>query len=154
MATSPTTASSFSPYCSSDCSSVCASTQVSIDTSRPSPAPISTGRRMRRRTPTNDAVMAARISTASRPSRKTMIAEFVTTVALFAESPRVAAASASFWSSTSRVAWTSRRGARSAISLARPSWSSAPNQISPSTSVASPGSNDLSRRSGPNSKNA
>ena len=117
IAISPTTASSFSPYRSSDCSSVWASTQVIIETTRPRPAPISTGRRRRRRAPTNEAVIAARISTASRPSRNTMIAELVTTVALLAESPSVAAASASFSSSTSRVSWTSRRGARSAISV-------------------------------------
>ena len=59
MATSPTTASSFSPYCDSDASSVWASTQVKMLTSRPSAAPTSTGRRSRRRMPTNEAVMAA-----------------------------------------------------------------------------------------------
>ena len=38
-----------------------------------------------------------------------MIAELVTTVALLAESPSVAAASPSFWSSSSRVSRISRR---------------------------------------------
>ena len=51
-----------------------------------------------------------------------MIAELVTTVALLAESPRVAAASPSLPSSTSRVSRISRRGARWAICLASPSW--------------------------------
>ena len=55
---------------------------------------MNTGRRSRRRRPTIEAVIAARISTPSSPSRKTMIAELVTTVALLAESPSVAAASA------------------------------------------------------------
>ena len=44
MAISPTTASSFSPYCDSDSRIVWASTQVSTLTSRPSAAPTSTGR--------------------------------------------------------------------------------------------------------------
>ena len=61
------------------------------------------------------------MSTPSSPSRKTMIAELVTTVALLAESPRVAAASPSLVSSASRVSRISRRGARLAICLARPS---------------------------------
>ena len=83
-----------------------------------------------------------------------MIAELVTTVALLAESPKVAAASASLRSSTSRVSRIARRGARSAICFASPSWPAAPNQIRPSTSRARPWSNERSRRSGPNSKNA
>ena len=69
-----------------------------------------------------------------------MIAELVTTVALLAESPSVAAASPSFWSSASRVSRIARRGARLAICLASPSWPPAPNQIRPSTSSARPGS--------------
>ena len=83
-----------------------------------------------------------------------MIAELVTTVALLAESPSVAAASASLVSSASRVSRIARRGARLAICLARPSWPRAPNQIRPSMSSARPGSKERSRRSGPNSKNA
>ena len=43
MAISPTTASSFSPYCSSDCRIVWASTQVKTETSRPASAPTNTG---------------------------------------------------------------------------------------------------------------
>ena len=50
-----------------------------------------------------------------------MIALLVTTVALLAESPSVAAASASLLSSASRVSRISRRGARLAISFASPS---------------------------------
>ena len=104
--------------------------------------------------PTNEAVMAARISTASRPSRKTMIAALVTTVVRLALSPSVPRAFSSSWSSASRVARRSRRDAPLEISSARPSWPLAPNQIRPSTSVARPGSIDFRRRSGPNSKNA
>ena len=44
------------------------------------PAPSTTGRRRRLLAPTKLAVTAAKISTASRPSRKTMIAELKTTV--------------------------------------------------------------------------
>ena len=115
---------------------------------------MNTGRRSRRRKPTIEAVIAARISTPSSPSRKTMIAELVTTVALLAESPSVAAASPSLLSSSSRVSRISRRGARCAICFASPSCPAAPNQIRPSISSASPWSNERSRRSGPNSKNA
>ena len=85
--------------------------------------------------------MAARISTPSRPSRKTMIAELVTTVALLAESPSVAAASASLVSSASRVSRIvapRARGWRSAW-RGRPG-RAAPNQIRPSMSSARPGS--------------
>ena len=113
-----------------------------------------TGRRSRRFAPTKDAVMAARMSTASRPSRNTRTAEFVTTVALFALSPSVAAASPRASSRTRRVSCTCRRAARLAMSSASPCWSRAPNQMRPSTSIARPGSNAFSRRSGPNSKNA
>ena len=81
-----------------------------------------------------------------------MIAAFVITVASEAESPSVAATSASLSSSTARVSLTSLRGASPATSSARPGWSSAPNQIRPSMSAASAGSNAFSRRSGPNSK--
>ena len=84
-----------------------------------------------------------------------MIAELVTTVALLAESPSVAAASASLLSSASRVSRISRR-ARAVGDLlgeARPG-RAAPNQIRPSMSSARPGSKERSRRSGPNSKNA
>jgi hypothetical protein len=154
MATRPTTASSFSPNWSSDCSSVWASTQVMPDATRPRIEPMKIGRRSLRRAPTNDAVIAARMSTASRPSRNTRMAELVTTVALFALSPSVAAASPSDSSSTSRVSCTWRRGARLAMSSARPGLSRAPNQMRPSTSIARPGSNAFRRRSGPNSKNA
>ena len=133
---------------------VWASTQVKRLAIRPRTDPISTGRRSRRRTPTKEAVMAARISTASRPSRKTMIAELVTTVVRLALSPSVPRASSSSSSSARRVSRTSRREAPLEISSARPSWLRAPNQIRPSMSVARPGSIDFSRRSGPNSKNA
>ena len=81
-----------------------------------------------------------------------MIAALVMTVAFEAESPSVAATSASLSSSTARVARTSRRGARPATRSASPWWSRAPNQIRPSTSAASAGSNACRRRSGPNSK--
>ena len=64
--------------------------------------------------------MAARISTASRPSRKTMIAALVTTVVRLALSPSVARASSSSSSSARRVSRTSRRAAPLAISSARP----------------------------------
>ena len=120
IATSPVIASSCSPEVASDSISVLAITHVTIEASRPSSAPTSTGRRSRRRAPTNDAVIAARISTASRPSRNTRIAELVTTVALLALSPSVAAASASLSSSARRASRSSRRGARSAISFASP----------------------------------
>ena len=83
--------------------------------------------------------MAARISTASRPSRKTMIAELVTTVVRLALSPSVPRASSSSSSRARRVARTSRRAAPLEISSARPGWPLAPNQISPSMSVARPG---------------
>ena len=49
-----------------------------------------------------------------------MIAELVTTVALLAESPSVAAESASFWSSASRVSRIARRGARLRDQLREP----------------------------------
>ena len=62
-------------------------------TPSPASAPSSTGRRLRRFAPSRLAVIAARISTASRPSRKTMIAALVMTVAFDAESPSVAATS-------------------------------------------------------------
>ena len=94
---------------------------MTTETPSPASAPTNTGRRSRRRRPTIDAVIAARISTPSSPSRKTMIAELVTTVALLAESPSVAAASPSFLSSSSRVSRISRRGARCAICFASPS---------------------------------
>ena len=152
MATTPTIASSFSPYCCSELSSVVASRKVTMLTPRPASAPSSTGRRLRRFAPSKLAVIAARISTASSPSRKTMIAALVMTVASEAESPSVAAASASFSSSVARVARTSRRGALPATSSASPRRSAAPNQIRPSISAASAGSNACRRRSGPNSK--
>ncbi len=94
MATMPVIASNRSPEVTSESISVLAMTQVTIEASSPSIAPTNTGRRSRRRAPTNDAVIAARMSTASRPSRKTRMAELVTTVALLALSPSVAAESA------------------------------------------------------------
>ena len=153
IATSPVIASSFSPEVASDSISVLAITQVTIEASRPSIAPHSTGLRSPRRAPTNDAVIAARMSTASRPSRNTRIAELVTTVALLELSPSVAAASSSFVSSARRASRSSRTGARLAISLAKPGSPCAPYQIWPSIVSARPGSNAFSRRSGPNSKN-
>ena len=98
--------------------------------------------------------MAARISTASSPSRNTMIAELVTTVALFALSPSVAAESAQLAvQHQARVADVPLRR-MVCDQLGEPGLARAPNHISPSTSSASPGSNAFRRRSGPNSKNA
>ena len=84
------------------------------------PAPISIGLRWARVAPSRLAITAARISTASRPSRKTITAAFVTTVAVLAPSPSVPAPSSSASSSASRVSRTSRAGAWLAISFARP----------------------------------
>ena len=77
IAIAPTMASSFSPYCDSDPRTNCASTHVIALATRPKIAPMKIGRRRRRLTPMSDAVIAARMRTASRPSRKTMIAALV-----------------------------------------------------------------------------
>ncbi len=63
IATTPTIASSLSPYCCSELSSVVASRNVTMLTPRPASAPSSTGRRLRRFAPSRLAVIAARIST-------------------------------------------------------------------------------------------
>ncbi len=60
--------------------SSCTSAQVTIVAPIPATPPISTGRRIQARAPVSEAVIAARIRTASRPSRKTTIAASVTTV--------------------------------------------------------------------------
>ena len=99
-------------------------------TPSPASAPSSTGRRLRRLAPSKLAVIAARISTASRPSRKTMIAALVMTVAFEAESPSVAATSASLASSASRVSpyLAPRRAARDEIGQPGPVERAEPDQ--------------------------
>ena len=79
------------------------------------------------------------MSTASSPSRKTITAALVTTVAVLAPSPSVPAPSSSASSRASRVSRTSREGLSLAISLASPSLPSAPNQTSASTCATTSG---------------
>ena len=59
---------------------VWATTQVAALATSAAPTPTHIGRRRRRCAPLKLAISAARISTASRPSRKTMMAVFVITV--------------------------------------------------------------------------
>ena len=73
-----------------------------------SSAPSSIGRRCARAAPLRLAITAARISTASSPSRKTITAALVTAVAAVAPSPSAPAPSWSAWSSARRVSCTSR----------------------------------------------
>jgi hypothetical protein len=58
-----------------------ATNQVATAAAKATPAPATTGRRRARSAPRKLAVTAAKMSTASSPSRKTMIAEFATAVA-------------------------------------------------------------------------
>ena len=90
-----------------------ATNQVTTLAAIPARPPSSTGRRRARRVPTNEAVIAARIRTASRPSRKTRIAASVTTVArLTSTSPSAC------WALVS--ASPARRAA--AATVAAPAW--------------------------------
>ena len=100
------------------------------------------------------AVTAAMIRIASSPSRKTIVAALVITVASLAPSPVFARASSRASSSSSLVSRIWRRSAPEAISSARPSTPRAPYQTMPSISATSCGSNAFSLISGPNSKNA
>ena len=98
--------------------------------------------------------MAARMSTASSPSRKTMIAALVTTVArLAAVAERGGGVVELVVEHEPRLVHLAPRRVVG-DQLGEPRLPAAPNQTRPSMSMASPGSNDFSRRSGPNSKNA
>ena len=154
MATSPTTASSFSPYWESESRTRTATKKRAMLAGTAISAPRRIGFRSGRLTPIMLAVIAAMIRIASRPSRKTISAAFVITVPALSPSPVLARASSSFSSRTSRVARTSRAPASSAISCARPFSPLAPYHINPSISVARPGSKARSLISGPNSKKA
>ena len=95
------------------------------------------------------------MSTASSPSRKTMIAVLVTTAAAeVGPAPTAASESASAASSASRVAVTSSGEAFLRISCARPGSPSAPYQKRLSVRTKRSGARPRSRCSGPNSKNA
>ena len=85
-----------------------------------SSAPNSIGRRRPRATPCRLAITAARISTASSPSRNTITAALVTTVAVLAPSPSEPAPSSSASSSARRVSCTSRRRAALGDQLGQP----------------------------------
>ena len=87
IATTPTTASSFSPYSESESSSSSAAKNIAMLAGIASSAPRKIGRRSGRRAPTRLAVIAAMIRIASSPSRKTISAELVITVVSLAPSP-------------------------------------------------------------------
>ena len=119
-----------------------------------SSAPRRIGLRSGRLVPTIEAVIAAMMRIASRPSRKTISAELVITVVALSSSPVFARASSSLSFNARRVSRISRVPALSAICWASPSWPAAPYHINPSISTARLGSNACSFTSGPNSKNA
>jgi hypothetical protein len=100
-------------------------------------------------------VSAARMSTASRPSRTTMIA-VLTTIAVAEVGPEPTADSdaESASSSALRDASTSAVVDFRRISCASPAWPSAPYQNRPSVRANSSGARPRRRCSGPNSKNA
>ena len=84
---------------------VWATTQVAALATSAAATPTHIGRRSRRCAPLKLAISAARISTASRPSRKTMIAVFVITVVrLFGPVPTASSASLRARSSATRLA--------------------------------------------------
>ncbi len=134
---------------------VCAMTQVAALAASAAPTPTHIGRRSRRSAPLKLAISAARMSTASRPSRKTMIAVFVITVVrLLGPVPTASSASLSARLRATRVAAISEGAARPLISVARPSWEPEPYQKSPSLRVKSSCARPRRRCSGPSSKNA
>jgi hypothetical protein len=99
------------------------------------------------------AISAARISTASSPSRKTMIALFVTTETRdCGPLPMRASASASAASSDLRVAASSVGAARPLISCTRPASPPAPYQNRLSIRWKRDGASPRRRCSGPSSK--
>jgi hypothetical protein len=81
IATKPVIASSRGPSGDAALSSAWNTNQVTTAAANATPAPATTGRRRRRLAPRKLAVTAAKMRTASSPSRKTMIAELKTTVA-------------------------------------------------------------------------
>jgi hypothetical protein len=81
IAMKPVIASSRGPSGDAALSSACTTNHVSTLAPNATRAPATTGRRRRLLAPRKLAVTAAKIRTASSPSRKTMIAEFATIVA-------------------------------------------------------------------------
>ena len=77
----PVIASSRGPSGAAASSSACTTNHVTTVAPNASPAPAATGLRRPWLAPSRLAVTAAKISTASRPSRKTITAELKTTVA-------------------------------------------------------------------------
>ena len=78
IAKKPVIASSLGPSELAASSTAWATNHVRIEVPKAATAPRTTGRRRERFAPRNDAVTAAKMSTASRPSRKTMIDELNT----------------------------------------------------------------------------
>jgi hypothetical protein len=77
----PVIASSRGPSGDATSSSACTTNHVTIAAPNAPTAPITTGRRRARLAPTRLAVTAAKIRTASSPSRNTIVLELKTTVA-------------------------------------------------------------------------
>jgi hypothetical protein len=80
-ATKPVIASSRGPSGEAALMSACTANQVATVAPNAAAAPATTGRRRARLAPRKLAVTAAKISTASKPSRKTIMLELNTTVA-------------------------------------------------------------------------
>ena len=80
MAMKPVIASSFGPSGQAASSTAWTTNQVATEAANAKPAPSAIGRRFEAWIPVRLAATAAKISTASRPSRKTIIPELKTTV--------------------------------------------------------------------------
>ena len=87
IATKPVMASSRGPSGEATESAAITTNHVATAATNASPAPATTGRRRARLAPRKLAVTAAKIRTASSPSRKTMMAELATTVACACGAP-------------------------------------------------------------------
>ena len=134
---------------------VWATTQVAALATSAAPTPSHIGRRSRRCAPLKLAISAARIRTASRPSRKTMIAVFVITVVrLFGPVPTASSASLSARVERDAVGGDLGRRAAAVDQRREAVVSPAPYQKRPSLRAKSSGARPRRRCSGPSSKNA